>query len=168
VKENPTGYHRCRYFTVLSRDSDSRRGFDWRLDLLHTLIQRVTTLYSSLLRTHCPQSRLHWRCLVAASNGGRSASVRFPNWPRPQLPVSHSNSLQGLNPSCSLTYSNLNQCQSYFTTGSSPPVSSSWCQAPRGWDQRFCFSGHSPYVTSSLTRGWVCILRIGFANWSCL
>jgi hypothetical protein len=32
--------------------SDYRRGFDWRPDLLHTLLQRVTTLYNSLLHTH--------------------------------------------------------------------------------------------------------------------
>jgi hypothetical protein len=38
---------------ILSRDfSDSRRGFDWRPDILNTLIQRVATLYISLLHTH--------------------------------------------------------------------------------------------------------------------
>jgi hypothetical protein len=35
--------------------------------------QLMATLYSSLLHTHkCPQSCLHCRCFVAASNGGRS------------------------------------------------------------------------------------------------
>jgi hypothetical protein len=47
------------------------------------------------------------------------------------------------------------QSQSYFTTGDLPSISSSWRQSP--WDSRpefkknTCF--HSPYVTSSLTRG---------------
>jgi hypothetical protein len=45
------------------------------------------------------------RCLVAASNGGRSLSSVFPNCPRSQLPPSHSNSSQPLNPSGSLTHS---------------------------------------------------------------
>jgi hypothetical protein len=53
------------------------------------------------------------------------------------------------------------QSQSYFTTGCSAPITSSWRQAP--WESLplFLFSkmntcGHSPYVTSSLTSGWVC------------
>jgi hypothetical protein len=39
-----------------------------------------------------------------------------------------------------------------------------YCAKPlENHDQRFCFlqlnpCGHSPYVTSSLTRGWVCVL----------
>jgi hypothetical protein len=64
-----------------------------------------------------------------------------------------------------LSYSKLLQSQSYFTTGSSPPIISSWRQAP--WDSRqvnFIFQlnicGYSPYVTSSLTRGWVCRLQL--------
>jgi hypothetical protein len=57
------------------------------------------------------------------------------------------------------------QSQSYFTTGGLPPISSSWRQAP--WDLRhsnFIFQrntcGYSPYVTSTLTRGWVCRLKL--------
>jgi hypothetical protein len=50
------------------------------------------------------------------------------------------------------------QSQSYFTTGSLPPISSSWHQASWGSLQYFFFRlnpcGHSPYVTSSLTRVW--------------
>jgi hypothetical protein len=58
-------------------------GLVWLLDLLHALIQSVTTLYSSLLHTHqCPQSRPRSRCLVAASNGGRSLSSEFSNYSR--------------------------------------------------------------------------------------
>jgi hypothetical protein len=43
------------------------------------------------------------RCLVAASNGGRSPSSGFPNYTRPQLSASHSNSSQRLNLSSFLT-----------------------------------------------------------------
>jgi hypothetical protein len=57
----------------------------------------------------------------------------------------------------------LRQSQSYFTTGGLPPISLSWRQAP--WDSRPAIffqlntCGHSPHVTSSLTRGWVCHLQ---------
>jgi hypothetical protein len=57
------------------------------------------------------------------------------------------------------------QSQSYFMTGGLPPISSSWRQAP--WDSQhnnFIFRlntcDYSPYVTSSLTRGWVCRLQL--------
>jgi hypothetical protein len=57
------------------------------------------------------------------------------------------------------------QSQSYFTTGGLPPISSSWLSAPS--DSRhsnFIFQlntcGYSPYVASSLTRGWVCHLQL--------
>jgi hypothetical protein len=45
------------------------------------------------------------RCLVAASNGGRSAISKLPKYPRPQLPASNSNSSQRLNRSGPLSYS---------------------------------------------------------------
>jgi hypothetical protein len=74
---------------------DYRLVLEWRLYLLYTLIQCMTTLDSSLLHTHwCPQSCLHYRCLLAASNGRRSPSSGFPNCPQPQLPASHSNNSQ--------------------------------------------------------------------------
>jgi hypothetical protein len=63
--------------------SDFRRVLDWWLDLLDSLIQCVTTLYSTLL--HTKVSKVHVftsRCLVAASKGGRSPSSGLPNWPR--------------------------------------------------------------------------------------
>jgi hypothetical protein len=44
-------------------------------------------------------------CSVTASNGGRFPSSGSPNYPRPQLPASHSNSSQQLNLSSSLTHS---------------------------------------------------------------
>jgi hypothetical protein len=69
---------------------------DWWLDLLDTLLQHVTTLYSSLLHTHthkhahthtqqCPLSCLHCHCLVATSNGRHYPSSGFPNCPQLQL-----------------------------------------------------------------------------------
>jgi hypothetical protein len=62
------------------------------------------------------------------------------------------------NPSCQ------SQSQSYFTTGGLPSLSSSWRQAPWGSRLRIFFQfntcSHSPYVTSSLTRGWVCRLQL--------
>jgi hypothetical protein len=58
---------------------------------LDSLIQRVTTLCKSLSHTDlCSQSVTVFisRWLVAATNGGRSLSCGFPNYPRPQLPAS--------------------------------------------------------------------------------
>jgi hypothetical protein len=80
-----------------------------------TLIQRVTALYNSLLHKH---TSVHIHiftscCSVAVSNGGRSPSSRFLNYPRPQLPTSLSNSSQQLNPSVYLTES---ESESYVTT----------------------------------------------------
>jgi hypothetical protein len=54
--------------------------------------------------------------------------------------------------------------ESYFTTGSLPPISLSWRQS--AWDsQPVIFfqlntCGHSPYITSSLTRGSICCLQL--------
>jgi hypothetical protein len=61
--------------------SGYRRGLDWRLDFLNFLIQRVTTFYSSLLLTSVHSHVFTLCCLVAASNGGRSSSSGFPNYP---------------------------------------------------------------------------------------
>jgi hypothetical protein len=82
--------------------SDYRRGLDWKSDLWDFLIQRVTTLYVSLLHTytHVHSHVFTSRCLVAASNGGRSPSSGFLNCT--QLPDSNSNNSQGLNRSSPL------------------------------------------------------------------
>jgi hypothetical protein len=63
-----------RYRKFVTCMSDHRRDLDWWPDLLHTLIQRVTTLNSSLLHTHaCVHSHISIsRCLVAAFSGGIS------------------------------------------------------------------------------------------------
>jgi hypothetical protein len=53
---------------------------------------------------------------------------------------------------------------SHFTTDGIPPIISSWPQAP--WDSRptiflqLSNCGRSPYVTSSLARGWMCCLQL--------
>jgi hypothetical protein len=57
----------------------------------------------------------------------------------------------------------VSQSQNYFMTGGLPPISSSWRKA--SWDSRPAFfqlntCDHSPYVTSSLMRGWVCRLQL--------
>jgi hypothetical protein len=69
-------------------------------------------------------------CLVAASNGKCSPSSGFSNCPWPQLPASHSNSSQQLNPSGSLTHSlslslSLTHSLSHSLTHSTPLTDSS-------------------------------------------
>jgi hypothetical protein len=65
-----------------------------------------------------------------------------------------------------LTYEWMRQSQCYFTTCGLPPISSSWRQALETHDRRSVFQlgpcSNSPYVTSFLTRRWVCLL------WICL
>jgi hypothetical protein len=64
-----------------------------------------------------------------------------------------------------LTASGRVNYQSHFTTAVLPPISSSRRQAPwESWHSNFIFQlntcGYSPYVTSPLTRGWVCSLQL--------
>jgi hypothetical protein len=67
-------------------------------------------------------------------------------------------------PTTQIKKKKLSQSKSYFTTGGLPPVSSFWLRAP--WDSRPDFFSqlntccHSPYITSPLTRGWVCHLEL--------
>jgi hypothetical protein len=72
---------------------------------------RDYTLQFTAIHTKCPQSVTvsASRCLVAASNGGRSPSSEFPNFPLPQLPASNSNNAQRLNCSSPLTHWLTNQ-----------------------------------------------------------
>jgi hypothetical protein len=72
---------------------------------------RDYTLQFTITQTSVLSHGLHSRCLVAASNGGRSPFSGFPNYPRPQLPASNSNSSQRLNFGSSLTHS-LRPCHS--------------------------------------------------------
>jgi hypothetical protein len=71
--------------------------------------QLVTAPYRSVSHTHT-HTTVHSHiftscCSVAASNGRWSPSSRFPNYPWPLLPTSHSNSSQWLNLSSSLNNS---------------------------------------------------------------
>jgi hypothetical protein len=92
--------------------------------------------------------------------------------PMPQLPASNSNSpltnqlLTNSLHSTVLNCTALTNCQSqsYFVAGSLLPISLSCFQVP--WVPRPVFyfefntCCHSPYVTSSLMRGWVCCLQL--------
>jgi hypothetical protein len=75
--------------------------------------------YTHTNTPQCPQSRLHCCCLAAASNGGRSPSSGFPKCHRPQVPASHSNSSQRLNPSRPLTHSLTHSLTKQLLTDSS-------------------------------------------------
>jgi hypothetical protein len=121
------------------------------------------TLYSSLQHTESSQFAIcSWtHCLVAAF--GKADSVcHFHAERLLPLPVgnSHGNSLKFLTLFTTATDS------SYFTTGALPPISLSWWQASlwRLTTSNFIFQlntcGYSPYVTSSLMRGWVCHLQL--------
>jgi hypothetical protein len=128
------------------------RVSDWRLYLLHTLIQSMATFYSPLLHTpsNVDSHVFTSRCLVAACNFWRSPSSGFPNCPRPQLPAFHSNNSQKLDPSGYLanslthqptdwltaTSQSQNQSQSYVTTDSQS-ASRFCCQAPSGAQDHF-------------------------------
>jgi hypothetical protein len=105
---------------------------------------------------------------------GPSPSCGFPNTPRPHIPASHSNSSQQLNPSCYLTNSptiqpthcNVNfnvsftlwlaVCRKSVRLGAKPLDDHDQTLVLFLFLQmNIC--GHSPYVTSSLTRGWICL-----------
>jgi hypothetical protein len=81
---------------VISRNfSDCRRDLDFLIvfiKLLHLATSHCSTEIA-IGHTRPSQSDIVFtsRCLVAASSTGRSCSSRFPNYPRPQLPVSHFN-----------------------------------------------------------------------------
>jgi hypothetical protein len=135
---------------------DYRRGLDWWLGLLDSLISiwlHFTVYCHTLASIH--SHVFTSRCSVAASNGGRSPSSGFTNCPRAQLPTSHSNSLQWLNCSSPLTHYLTNQLnsthfnwlksqsRSYFTTGDLPPISSFCSQAPWGSGPEVCFATDS-------------------------
>jgi hypothetical protein len=60
-----------------------------------------------------------------------------------------------------------NQSPSYFTTDGLSPISSSWRQIPSDPGPEFYSQmntrGHSSYIISSLTTGWVCHLQLVLA-----
>jgi hypothetical protein len=97
---------------ILSRDWNVTIDGFWLDDRIYWTLWynawlQCTVHSFTVTHTHThtyPQSRLHCRCLVAASNGERPPSPGFPNGPRPQLPASNSNSSQRLNRSGCLTH----------------------------------------------------------------
>jgi hypothetical protein len=85
------------------------------------------------------------------------------------LPSDGSRSLQ----TTLLWLSTQSQSQSYFTTGSIQPISSSCRQAPSGSRPEIFEGGsqvipwdYSPYVISSVTRRYACLLLILWWIWS--
>jgi hypothetical protein len=85
--------------------SDYRRVFDWWYDLFDSDIARDYTLQFTIYthaRTSVHSHVFTNRFSVASSKGGLSLSSGFPNYLRPQLPDSHSNSSQQLSPSSPL------------------------------------------------------------------
>jgi hypothetical protein len=126
----------------------------WLLDTGRDYTSHFTITHTSV-HSHVFTSR----CLVAASNGGRSPSSEFLNWPRPQLPTSTSNSSQRLNPSNPLTAT---ESESYVTTdGQSAGLSWNkaliWGLRPHFyyWQLRVCWC-----LAFSQTRGLVCRLKL--------
>jgi hypothetical protein len=80
-------YHALPYTRISTDDIVMWQGYygrvlDWRSDLLDSLSQRMTTLYSSLLHTRVHRHVFTSRCSVAASHGGCCPYSGFPNCPR--------------------------------------------------------------------------------------
>jgi hypothetical protein len=128
---------------------------------LHTL--QITTTQTKSSQSATSSST---RCLVAASNGGRTLSSGFPNCPRPQLHISHFSLLTSVL-SIDLTTPHVKVILLKIKV---PLRLTVYRQSIRlgvkpfeTHDERSLFyqqspSGNSPYVSSSLTRKWVCLL----------
>jgi hypothetical protein len=135
------------------------------LSLIHTLcssLQHAISLRSLLCLHQSLPAVGYQQCpLLLCSRSYRLATV-------PQTTKSHicpAYNISARNSQKQSQSQSQRQSQSYFNTGSIPPINSSWRQAP--WDSRHSnFTSqmntfdYSPYVTSSLTRGWVCRLQL--------
>jgi hypothetical protein len=101
--EPQSRYGRCEEEqNLVTCISVTRDGFIGLFDTARDYTLQFTITHThTLVSSHVFISR----CSVAASNGWRSPSSGFPNYPRSQLPASNSNSSQGLNPSSPLTHS---------------------------------------------------------------
>jgi hypothetical protein len=77
------------------------------IDGTYTYTTRYYTSHITIAHIGSSQSATVFasRCLVAASNSGRSPSSEFPNCPRARLPISHTNSSQLLSLSSALSHS---------------------------------------------------------------
>jgi hypothetical protein len=106
-----------------------------RMELVHDIVMILVTIDGVWIDSRNSVTVFTTRCLVAASNGGRSLSSGFPNYHRSKLPASHSNSSQ-LNLSGYLTRWLITTI--YFMTGGLPQISSSWHQAPWGIQKKTC------------------------------
>jgi hypothetical protein len=118
---------------------------------------RDYALQFTIWHTHkCPESRLHCRCLVAASNGGRSPSSGFPNYRRPHPPVSHSNSLQRVNLNSSLTHSLTNStdsnCPAYNILARTSQKTPFLCCCLRAVVQQRIYMPQYPHCSANTTR----------------
>jgi hypothetical protein len=124
------------FWHQLSRDWVTIHGF-WIDDgfIAHFDTARDYNLQFIILHTSVYSHMCTSRCSVAAFNGERSPSSGFPNYLRPQLPPSHSNSSKRLNISSSptnsltewLTQSLTNQrtqFNSTFTNSTAPLITS--------------------------------------------
>jgi hypothetical protein len=166
---------------------DYRRGLDWWINCCpHTALGTTSTSnYSAIANLHIVQITtrplLHSAVSSTAVSWQRLVTVEILQFPelrfhfysllyRIPLDWQLRNSTNSHQPPGLLftglpsVDNTLGHSQSYFMTGVLPPISSSWRQVP--WDSRPAFSFrlnicfHNPYVTSSLTRGWVCILQL--------
>jgi hypothetical protein len=96
------------YCIKLSRVwSDYRRGLNWCLDLLRSLIHNSWLHFTGYCYTQTLVSTVTSSLPLLGSGFQRrkSTSCEFPNYPRPQLLVSHSNSSQQRSPRSYLTNS---------------------------------------------------------------
>jgi hypothetical protein len=85
-------------------------GIYWNLtDRNYSTDHALTVLRTSLFTIGHSLSVTDFtgRYLLAVSQRGRSPSSRFPNYHRPQLPASHCNSSQRINPCAYLSHSSL-------------------------------------------------------------
>jgi hypothetical protein len=136
-----------------------------KIKALKNQILFPATALNSCFHTHTPKINVNYsvhkaftsRCLVAAFNGGRSLSSGFPN---------SSATATGFSVLTNATLNWINQPLSDTVTLRLLVLRQS-VLAPnplRLTASMFFFQldtcGHSPYVTSSLTRGWVCRLQL--------
>jgi hypothetical protein len=113
----------------MSRDwNDNRRVLDWWLDLLHTLIQCLTTFYSSLLRTLVSTVKFSLSLL-----GSGFQRWTFPLLSVPELSPASATSFSQQQLTTTETQHSLtatpSQSRRYVTTDGQS-ASLSWCQAP--------------------------------------